>query len=124
MEKIKKQEPTRRQTKPGTGLFIGLVLFAGLIGVGGCNKTGTNGNTAAPQNTAEKANTAAAKNEEPAKILKPGDVSPDKPLKVIELVDSVAADKNAWKGKEVVVTGYVSATSGSGKQQLRSEEHT
>jgi hypothetical protein len=45
--------------------------------------------------------------------LKPGDVSPDKAVKIADLVDSVAADKDAWKGKEVAVTGYVSGTSGS-----------
>lgn len=119
MEKNNKQEQARHQSKLGISLFIGLALCVGLTAVGGCNKNNANGNTAAPQNTAEKANTAANKNEEPAKsILKPGDLSPDKTVTVIELVDSVAADKDAWKGKEVAVTGYVSGTSGSGKQQL------
>src|SRR4051812_6712410 len=103
MEKINKQEQARHQSKSGISLFIGLALFFGLIAVGGCNKNSANGNTTATQNTAEKANTAATRNEEPAKILKPGDVSPDKTVKVIELVDSVAADKDAWKGKEVTV---------------------
>lgn len=97
-----------------------VAIFACCIfALAGCEKTTEKTNTAATQNTAEKANTAATKNEEPAKnILKPGDVSPDKAVKVIELVDSVAADKDAWKGKEVAVTGYVSGTSSSGNHQL------
>ena len=44
-----------------------------------------------------------AKTDAPAStIMKPGDVSPDKAVKVIELVDSAAADKAAWKGKEII----------------------
>ena len=34
-------------------------------------------------------------------------------FKVGELVDKVTADENTWKGKEVIVSGYVSNTSGS-----------
>jgi len=86
--------------------FLAIASF-GIFALAGCGKT------------TEKTNIATTKNEEPAKnILKPGDVSPDKAVKVIELVDSVAADKDAWKGKEVAVTGYVSGTSGSGNHQL------
>ena len=47
-------------------------------------------------NTAEKANT--------------GTVA----VKVDELVNSAIADKDAWMGKEVAVTGYVGAYTGSG----------
>jgi hypothetical protein len=102
-----------------TILFLLAITSFGIFALAGCGKTTEKTNTATTQNTAEEANTAAAKNGEPAKnILKPGDVSPDKAVKVIELVDSVAADKDAWKGKEVAVTGYVSGTSGSGNHQL------
>lgn len=88
-------------------LFLLAIASVGIFALAGCEKT------------TEKTNTATTKNEEPAKsILKPGDVSPDKAVKVIELVDSIAADKDAWKGKEVAVTGYVSGTSGSGNHQL------
>jgi hypothetical protein len=99
--------------------FLLAIASFGIFALAGCGKTTENTNTAATQNTAEKTNTATTKNEEPAKnILKPGDVSTDKAVKVSELVDSVAADKDAWKGKEVAVTGYVSGTSGSGNHQL------
>jgi uncharacterized alpha/beta hydrolase family protein len=99
--------------------FLLVIASFGIFALAGCGKTTEKTNTATTQNTAEKANTAATKNEEPAKnILKPGDVSPDKAVRVIELVDSVAADKDPWKGKEVAVTGYVSGTSGSGNHQL------
>ena len=95
-----------------------VAIFACCVFAAACgSKTGDAVNTNAPANTT--ASTAAAKNVEPAKsILKPGDVGPDKAVKVIELVDSVAADKDAWKGKEVAVTGYVSGTSSSGNHQL------
>jgi len=95
-----------------------VAIFACCVFAAACgSKTSDAVNTNAPANTT--ANTAATKNAEPAKsILKPGDVSPDKAVKVIELVDSVAADKDAWKGKEVAVTGYVSGTSNSGNHQL------
>lgn len=99
-------------------LLLAVASF-GIFALAGCGTTTENTNTAVPQNTAGKANTSTAKNEEPAgKILKPDDVSPDKAVKVIELVDSVAADKDAWKGKEVTVTGYVSGMSNSGNHQL------
>ena len=87
-----------------------VAIFACCILAAACgSKTSDAVNTNAPANTT--ANTAATKNAETAKsMLKPGDVSPDKAVKVIELVDSAAADKDAWKGKEVAVTGYVSGT--------------
>jgi hypothetical protein len=47
-------------------------------------------------------------------ILQPGDVGPDKPVGVKDLIEGVFADKDAWKEKEVSVNGYVSATSGAG----------
>lgn len=97
-----------------------LLLAMGSFGIfAGCGMS-ANTNSAPAQNTVAKTNTAAApKTDAPAaSTLKPGDVSPDKPVKVIELVDSVAASKDGWKGKDVAVTGYVSGTSGSGDHLL------
>jgi hypothetical protein len=85
--------------------FLLAIASFGIFALAGCGNT--SGNTNATQNSGQKANTAAGN------ILKPGDVSPDKAIKVSDLVNSVAADKDAWKGKEVAVTGYVSGTSGS-----------
>ena len=82
-------------------LLLAIASF-GIFALAGCGKT------------TENTNTAATKTGGPAKnSLKPGDVSPDKAIKISDLVDSVAADKDAWKGKEVAVNGYVSGTSGS-----------
>ena len=99
--------------------FLLTIASFGIVALADCaNSTVTTTNTTA-QNTAAKANTATSKSDPPAStILKPGDVSADKTVKVIDLVDSVAAAKDGWKGKEVVVTGYVSGTSGSGGKQL------
>ena len=89
------------------------VISLGIFALAGCGKTSedtntTVTNTAVNGNTA-KANTAPTKSEEPAKnVLKPGDVSPDKVFKVRELLDTVVADREGWKGKEVTVTGFVS----------------
>ena len=86
--------------------LVTVVSGCGLFALAGC---GTN---AMPNSTGAN-NTAATRKDEPAKnVLKVGDASPDRAVKVSELVDGVAADKEAWKGKEVAVTGYVSATSG------------
>lgn len=100
--------------------FLVTIASFGIFALAGCGaKTSENTNTAATPNTVGKANTAATKTEEPAaRMLKPDDVSADKAVKVIELVDSIAADKDAWKGKEVAVTGFVNSTSSSGDQQL------
>ena len=89
-----------------TILLLAVASF-GIFALSGCGNAGDNTNTAAT-NTGQKTNPTATGN-----ILKPGDVSPDKAIKVSDLVDSVASDKDAWKGKEVAVTGYVSGTSGS-----------
>lgn len=104
--------------------FLVTITSFGIFALAGCGKTSENTNTAvtntvANGNSAGKANTATTKSEEPAaKMLKPPDVSPDQAVKVIELVDSIAADKEGWKGKEIVVTGFVNSTSSSGPQQL------
>jgi hypothetical protein len=80
--------------------FLVTIASFGIFALAGCGKT------------SENTNTAATKNEEPAnKVLKPGDVSPDKAIKISELVDGVAADQDAWKDKEVTVTGHVHAAS-------------
>lgn len=98
--------------------FLLAIASFGILALAGCGKTETTNNATA-QNTAGKANTAPPKTDAPAStILKPADVSPDKAIKVIDLIDSVAADKDAWKGKEVAVTGYVSGTSGAGDHLL------
>ena len=90
-------------------IFLLAVASFGIFALSGCGNAGDNTNTAAT-NTGQKTNATATKT---GNILKPGDVSPDKAIKVSDLVDSVASDKDAWKGKEVAVTGYVSGTSGS-----------
>jgi hypothetical protein len=83
-------------------IFLLAVASFGIFALSGCGNAGDN------------TNTAATKTGRPAgNIVKPGDVSPDKAIKISDLVDSVAADKDAWKGKEVAVTGYVAGTSGS-----------
>ena len=90
-----------------TILLLAVASF-GIFALSGCGNAG-NTNTAAT-NAGQKTNATATKT---GNILKPGDVSPDKAIKISDLVDSVASDKDAWKGKEVAVTGYVSGTSGS-----------
>ena len=90
-------------------IFLLAVASFGIFALSGCGNAGDNTNTAAT-NTGQKTNATATKT---GNILKPGDVSPDKAIKISDLVDSVASDKDAWKGKEVTVTGYVSGTSGS-----------
>ena len=105
--------------------FLLTAAFFGIFSLAGCGKINEQintamANTAANQNVAAKTNTAATKTDEPAAtILKPGDVSPGKAVKVVDLADSVAAGgKDAWKGKEVTVTGFVSGMSNSGNHQL------
>ena len=63
------------------------VISLGIFAFAGC------GNTAEKANTSEKANTGAVA------------------VKVDELVNSAIADKDAWMGKEVAVTGHVMMTS-------------
>jgi len=79
--------------------FLLAVASFGIFALSGCGSAGNNTNTAAT-NTGQKTNATATKT---GNILKPGDVSPDKAIKVSDLVDSVASDKDAWKGKEVAV---------------------
>lgn len=92
--------------------FLVTIASFGIFALAGCGKPAENTNTAvtntaANGNGAGKANTATTKTEEPAKnVLKPGDVSPDKVFKVHELLDSIGTDGDAWKNKEVTVTGF------------------
>ena len=87
-------------------ILLTVILF-GIFALAGCGKATETTNTTVNKNTAGNANTATTKTEEPAKsVLKPGDVSPDKVFKVHELLDSIATNGDAWKGKEVTVTGF------------------
>ena len=108
-------------------ILLAITSF-GIIALAGCGKTSENTNTAvtntaANGNTAGKANTATTKTEEPAKnVLKPSDVSPDKVFKVHELLDSVGTNGDAWKDKEVTVTGFAGdPESGDPSVLLRSD---
>jgi hypothetical protein len=68
-------------------IFLTVILIA-IFALAGCGRT------------AEKADTGA-----------PKDVSPDKPFRVNELVEKVSAEKDAWKGKEVIVSGLITVRS-------------
>ncbi|HEY6804942.1 MAG TPA: hypothetical protein VI306_15310 [Pyrinomonadaceae bacterium] len=87
-----------------TSLLLTIASF-GIFALAGCQNT-----VSTAQNPANKNNT---KDSASGNTLKPGDVTSDKAIKVSDLVNSVAVDKDAWKGKEVTVTGFVSGTSGS-----------
>ena len=67
-------------------ILLAIASF-GIFALAGC------GNTTEKANTAAKANTGAVA------------------VKVDELVNSAIADKDAWMGKEVAVTGHVMMTS-------------
>jgi hypothetical protein len=92
-----------------------MVISLGIFALMGCGNTAENANTGANKNVNTQANkianTPATENKEPASpVFKPVEISPDA-AKVNEFVDKVAANLNAWKGKEVTVTGYVSMAS-------------
>jgi hypothetical protein len=101
-------------------IFLLTVTVIAMVALSGCgnmaekaNTTG-NANTAGNANAAGKASTTANKTDAPASSgLKPGDVTPDKAVKVIELADAATADEAAWKDKEVTVSGYVWEGSGA-----------
>ena len=81
-----------------------LIIALGSFALFGCGETATN-----------SSNGTATKTEDSTKnLLKPGDVSPDKPVMPKDLADAAKADKTAWQGKEVAVKGYIMGTSGSG----------
>ena len=92
-----------------TILVMGVSL--GILAVMSCGNTGGTTNTAANQ-AKPPAKTEPAKTEPAKAALKPSDVSPDKPVKVLELLDSSSTDRMAWLDKEVAVSGFVSGTSG------------
>lgn len=101
-----------------TILFLTATTFFVIFALAGCGKTTDATNNATAQNTAGTTNTAPTKTDAATgNILKPGDVSSDKAVKVTDLVSSVGADKAAWKGKEVAVTGFVTAVATSGNIQ-------
>ena len=107
------------------------VISLGIFALAGCGNTAENANTGAPKSANaqanKNANTQATENKEPARpVFKPVEISPDA-VKVNEFVDKVAANLNAWKGKEVTATGYVSMVSPKGNDegynlQLRNDE--
>ena len=89
------------------------VISLGIFALAGCGNTAENANTEANKNANtqanKNANTQATTNKEPAKtVFKPVEISPDA-VKVNEFVDKVAANLNAWKGKEVTATGFACA---------------
>ena len=95
--------------------FLLTVTVMAIVALSGCETTAEKANTTGNANTVRNANAPAAnKTDESAKsTLKPGDVSPDKAVNVIELADAATADEAAWKDKEVTVSGYVWEGSGS-----------
>lgn len=89
------------------------ILFVAVISFSGCQDSA---NTTANNNAANTIanNTAAANNSTPAanssegtpkSDLKPADVDPNNPIPVAEVKASYIADKAAWHGKQVSVTG-------------------
>jgi hypothetical protein len=109
-------------------LMLLTLISLGIFALAGCGNTAEKANTEAPKN----ANTVANQNKEPEKketakaVFKPVEISPDA-VKVNEFVDKVVANQNAWKGKEVTATGYVSMVSPKGNEdgynlQLRNDE--
>ena len=96
------------------------VISLGIFALAGCGNTAEKANTNTPKNAntdaPQKADTDANQNKEPAKtVFKPVEISPDA-VKVHEFVDKVVANQNAWKGKEVTVTGYISMVSPRGSE--------
>ncbi len=94
------------------------VISIGIIALIGCGVATEKAKTDTPKNTKtdtpKNTNTETNQNKEPAKnVFKPVEISPDA-VKVKDLIDKVVANLNNWKGKEVKVTGYVTAISGKG----------
>ncbi|HSK71318.1 MAG TPA: hypothetical protein VK892_06455 [Pyrinomonadaceae bacterium] len=95
-------------------LLIILSLF--VLAFAGCGETATNTavnvNTVANNTATNSANNAmtttpATNSPEapPKSDLKPADVDPNKPIPIAEVKAAYIADKSAWHGKEVSVTG-------------------
>ena len=86
-EEINNKEQAKHQGGFWIGLAVGLVMLIGLITFSGCSNNG-------------------ASNASPSQSL-------DKIYKVDELVGVALGNKDAWKDKEVTVTGYAQNVSGS-----------
>jgi hypothetical protein len=93
-------------------LILSVAIIASLA-IAGCQtaetQTGQNtgvANTAStPANAAQPAASPTAAPAIPPSDLKPEDISLDKPFPADELRNAVFGDEEAWKGKEVAVTG-------------------
>lgn len=92
-------------------IILLMIISIGIFLHTGCGNTSSE----TTKNTNEKANIGATKTEESAKnVPKLGDVSPENNFKVKALIEKASADKDAWMGKIIAVTGYVRGISSSG----------
>lgn len=93
-----------------------IILCLSILVFAGCGETTTNTanvvNTSGNVTVANSANktmttTPAANSSEgaPKSDLKPADVDPNKPIPVAEVKAAYIADKAAWHGKQVSITG-------------------
>lgn len=86
--------------------ILATMVSLGILVLAGCGMQERAKNAAA-------SNANAGSNQGASKpVFKPVAISPDA-AKVDDLVNKAVADQAAWKGKEVVVTGYIGATSGT-----------
>ncbi len=96
-------------------LILTTILSLTVFAIAGCgdaaNDTTNAGNTAVVKNTTDnktnsmtnaETNTSA---DAPKSDLKPADIDPNKPVSITDLKAAYIADKAAWNGKEVSVTG-------------------
>jgi hypothetical protein len=96
-------------------LTLLLVLSLLILTVAGCNQTGTgttansnaNSTTAANNTSSSPSSAPAANSSAPAakSDLKPADIDPNKPVPIADVKAAYIADKAAWHGKQVSVTG-------------------
>lgn len=104
-------------------LILTTTIILGTFALIGCGETAKN-TTAV--NATTNANSETVNTEKPPEnVLKPGDIDLEKPVAADEVVAGVYADTNAWKGKEIAVSGYVGGTSGGGesyKLELRKDD--
>jgi hypothetical protein len=64
-------------------------------------------------NSSKPAASPAEKEEKPTSSLKPEDIDLEKPFSATELNTAFLADEDAWKGKEVAITGKYHSTTES-----------